>query len=261
MPPARYTTNLSKAQGMLPETLELLELWEPGMALGDLKAKVRATGALGKATQVRVDDLVGRGFAPRFLAPPGPPARWLRRLATGGTPRGVIRQLALIYTARANLILHDFIREVFWLKQASPAGEVTKQDARDFIAQAPSRGAVTRRWSDGMVERVARYLLGTLVDFELLAGNRYGHRQIRPLFILPETVVFLAYELHFAGQDDAAVVHSPDWGLFGLSLADVISALEKAATHDHLFVQHSGAVLRVEWKHPTMEAMLDALAH
>jgi len=112
-----------------------------------------------------------------------------------------------------------------------------------------------------MVERVTRYLLGTLVDFDLLAGNRFGHRQIRPLFILPETVVFLAYELHFAGGDDTGVVRSPDWGLFGLPQADVISALEKAATHDHLFLQHSGAVLRIEWKHPTMEAMLDALAH
>jgi hypothetical protein len=62
-----YTTNLSKAQGMVTETLELLELWEPGMTVGELKARVRAMGALGKATQVRVDDLVGRAFAQRYL--------------------------------------------------------------------------------------------------------------------------------------------------------------------------------------------------
>jgi len=42
---------------MVTETLELLELWEPGMTVGELKARVRAMGALGKATQVRVDDL------------------------------------------------------------------------------------------------------------------------------------------------------------------------------------------------------------
>jgi len=99
------------------------------------------------------------------------------------------------------------------------------------------------------------------VDFELITANQFAHRQIRPLFILPETVVFLAYELHFSGLEDDAVVRHHDWGLFGLMLADVIALLEKAATRGHLFVQHSGALLRVEWKYRTMEEMLDALAH
>ena len=80
----QYTTNLSKAQGMVTETLELLELWEPGMTVVELKARVRATGALGKATQVRVDDLVGRGFAQRYLIEGGKPARWLRHLLRRG---------------------------------------------------------------------------------------------------------------------------------------------------------------------------------
>lgn len=259
--PPHYTTNLSKAQGMVPETLELLELWEPGMTVGELKTRVRSMGALGKATQVRVDDLVGRSFAPRYLIDDGQPARWLRHLLLHRASRGLLRQLILIYTARANRILHDFIREVFWLKDASQAGEVTKQDARDFIEKAVSRGALAKRWSDKMVERVSQYLLGTLLDFELIAANRFGHRQIRPLFILPETVVFLAYELHFAGLEDDDVARHPDWGLFGLMLADVIALLEKAATQGHLFIQHSGALLRVEWKYQTMEEMLDALAH
>jgi hypothetical protein len=255
-----YTTNLSKAQGMVPETLELLELWEPGMSVGELKARVRAMGALGKATQVRVDDLVGRAFAQRYLTGGGKPAKWLRQLLMTRARRGLLRQLTLVYTARANLILHDFIREVFWLKYSSRAGEVTKQDARDFIEKAVSRGALEKRWSDSMVERVTRYLLGTLVDFELIASNQFGQRQIRPLFILPETVVFLSYELHFDGAEDEAIARHRDWGLFGLSPADVIASLDKAATQGHLFVQHSGSLLRVEWKYKTMEEMLDALA-
>lgn len=256
-----YTTNLSKAQGMVTETLELLELWEPGMTVAELKAKVRAMGALGKVTQVRVDDLVGRAFAQRYLIKDGNPARWLRHLVLTKAPRGLLRQLMLIYTARANRILHDFITEVFWLKYPSRASEVTKQDARDFIETAVSRGALQKRWSDSMVERVTRYLLGTLVDFELITSNQFGRRQIRPLSILPETIVFLTYELHFAGTDDQQIVRHPDWGLFGLLPADVIASLEKAATQGHLFVQYSGALVRVEWKYQTMEEMLDAVTH
>ena len=246
---------------MVPETLELLELWEPGMTVVELKARVRGVGALGKATQVRVEDLVGRGFAQRYLIDDSKPARWLRHLLLSRAPRGLLRQLTLIYTARANLILHDFIREVFWLKYSSQAGEVTKQDARDFIDKAVSRGALEKRWSDSIVERVTRYLLGTLADFEMIASNRYSQRQVRPLFILPETIVFLAYELHFAGTDDQEIVRHRDWGLFGLLPADVISSLEKAATQGHIFIQHSGSLVRVEWKYQTMEEVLDALTH
>jgi hypothetical protein len=255
-----YTTNLSKAQGMVPETLELLELWEPGMSVGELKSRVRAMGALGKATQVRVDDLVARGFAQRFLSGDGKPAQWLRHLLLTRAPRALLRQLILIYTARANLILHDFIREVFWVKYASRAVELTKPDARDFIERAVSRGALEKRWSDYMMERASRNLLGTLADFELIAGNRFGRRHIRPMFILPETVVFLAYELHFGGVEDQELVRHRDWGLFGLPPADVISSLDKAASQGHLFVQHSGSLLRLEWNYHTMEEMLDALA-
>ena len=80
------------------------------------------------------------------------------------------------------------------------------------------------------------------------------------MFIMSETAVFLAYELHFGRAEDDAIVRHRDWGLFGLSPADVISSLDKAATQGHLFVQHSGSVLRVEWKYQTMEEMLDALA-
>lgn len=258
---AQYTTNLSKAQGMVPETLELLELWEPGMSVVELKARVRGVGALGKATQVRVDDLVGRGFAQRFLIEQGKPAMWLRRFLNSKAPRGVLRQLILLYTARANRILHDFIREVYWVKNSSGAGEVAKQDARDFIERAVSRGALEKRWSETMVERVTRYLLGTLVDFDLIAENRYGQRQIRPLYIMPEMVTFLAHELHFAGVDDQELTRHEDWGLFGLMPADVIAALNKCATQGHLFIQHSGGVLRLEWKYRNMDEVLDALTH
>lgn len=257
----RYTTNLSKAQGMVPETLELLELWEPGMSVAELKTRVRGMGALGKATQSRVDDVVGRAFAQRYLAEGGKSAAWLRHLLLHGAPLGLLRQLTLIYTARANLIVHDFIRQVFWVKYASRAGEVTKQDARDFIERAVGRGFLEKRWSDSMVDRVARYLLGTLADFGLIEENRFGQRQILSVFLMPETAAFLAYELHFSGADDQDLVQHHDWGLFGMTPADVISALEKAATQGHLFVQHSGSLLRVEWKYRSMEEMLDALAH
>jgi hypothetical protein len=108
---------------------------------------------------------------------------------------------------------------------------------------------------------VTRYLLGTLVDFELIAENRYGQRQIKPLFMLPETATYLAYDLHFQGVADQEIHRHEDWAIFGMMPADVIAALNKSATLGHLFIQHSGAILRLEWKYNNMDQVLDAIAH
>jgi hypothetical protein len=112
-----------------------------------------------------------------------------------------------------------------------------------------------------MIERVTRYLLGTLEDFEMIVENRFGQRQIRPLTILPETVIFLAYDQHFARHEPAQIIRHSDWGLFGLLPSDVIGLLEKASLREAFFVQHSGAVLRIEWRHKTMEQVLRAISH
>ena len=254
-----YTTNLSKAQGLIPETIELLGLWEPGMAPVKLKARARESGALGKSTQTRVDDVVGRGFAQRYLIEDGLPARYLKKLARDASARRVLRQLMLIYTARSQAILHDFITEVYWRKAGIRAGEVSKQDTRDFVERAKAAGRTRTSWSDAMTERVTRYLLGTLEDFEWIVENRSGRRQVRPPMLLPEAALYLAYDLHFHGLEGHELVQHTDWRLFGLSAADVLGFLEKLAAQQHLQVQNAGVFLRIEWVHSNMENVIDAI--
>ena len=293
-PPRRYNTNLSKAQGVIPETIELLGVWEPGMSAAQLKSRVRSTGALGKATQTRVDDIVSRAFVQRYLIEEGRPAKHLKPLAASGSMRGVLRQLVLLYTARSQPVLRDFITDVYWAKVACRAGEVTKEDARDFLERATAtgrslgfpaarsdhqngRGPLSRptgplspafgggegrgeeAWSPGTTERMARNLLGTLADFEWIVANRRGRRQIRPPSILPGTVLYLAYDLHFHGVEAQALLRHPDWALFGLMPAEVLDLLNQMAAQGHAQVQSSGALLRIEWGYPDMESVIDAI--
>jgi hypothetical protein len=257
----RYTTNLSKAQGIIPETYELLELWQPGMSGHELTNRVKEMGALGKPTHVRMKDIVIRGFTRRYLVNGSKPALWLRRMLERGAARACLRQLMLIYTARANPILHDFIREVYWRKNVTATREIGKSDARDFIERATSIRRIEPPWSEEMHERVARYLLGTLEDFELTEEIRRGQRRVRPPLILAQTAVFLAYELHFSGEAEEQISKHPDWSLFGLMPTDVIALLEKSAAQGHLLLQHSGAILRIEWHYPDMEGVIDAITH
>lgn len=256
----RYTTNLGKAQGIIPETLELLALWEPAMSVAGLRARVRQGGALGRATQARMDDVVTCGFARRYLVNSGRPARLLKGLLASETHRGVLKQLMLVYTARAEAVLHDFISTVYWTKAGGHGAEVTKADARDFLLTALARGRTFSPWSQGTVDRVAGYLLGTLQDFEWIVENRYAHRQTRPPALLRATALALAHDLRFSGVGDQPLVHHPDWRLFGLRPADVFATLEQLAARGHLQLQSSGPLLRIEWVYPDLEDLIDAIA-
>lgn len=260
-PTALYTTNLSKAQGLVPETMELLALWHPGMSAIELKSLVKQTGALGRATETRINDVVTRGFAQRYLIDEGRPASWLKNLVESGVNRSALHQIIFVYTARHNPVFHDFVTDVFWRKAFSDSGEVTKEDTRDFLERAAACGRIVPRWADSMMERVTSYLLGTLEDFRMIGENRHGRRQAKPPVILSETLLYLAHDLHFHAVEDRNIPDHTDWHLFGLTPADVIALLEREAGKGHLQVQNAGQLLRIEWKYPDMKDLIDALTH
>ena len=60
-------------------------------------------------------------------------------------------------------------------------------------------------------------------------------------------------------MEDAALPRHPDWHLFGLMPVHVIGLLEKLAAQGHAQVQNAGAILRIEWAFPNMEAVVDAI--
>lgn len=256
-----YNTNLSKAQGIVPETVELLEIWEPGMVSLDLKKKVRASGALAKETATRTSDIVTRGFAQRYLIKGDSPAKWLKELLRLGINSSAFRQILLILTARHNPIFHDFVSSTYWRLAAGVSGEIDMKDTRAFLEEAASDGRIQPRWADSMMVRVGRYLMGTLEDFQLIDKNRGAHRKIRPPVIFPETVRYLAADLHFSNTNDSSIPAHPDWQLFGLSPQDVLRELEKSATPNLMIVQNGGQFVRIEWLPESMEKALHAIAH
>ena len=256
-----YNTNLSKAQGMIPETIELLEIWDAGMSALELKKRVHTTGALSKETATRINDIVTRGFAQRFLLSADTPARWLKELLNLGISSSAFRQILLIYTARHNPIFHDFVTSKYWRLANGALGEIDTSDARTFLEEAASSGRIQPRWADSMMVRVARYLMGTLEDFQLIEKNQSKRRKIRLPVIFPETVRYLACEIHFKGASDSLISTHEDWGLFGLQPQDAIRELEKAASSSLMFVQNAGQFVRIEWQPNSMESALNAIAH
>jgi hypothetical protein len=244
---------------MIPETVELLRLWQPGMIPARLADRAVEEGIFSRSTARRSRNLAAEMFAPRYLVDGGEPARRLKYLLDHRVKHEALVQLCFLYTARAQRVLADFIVEVYWSKYAAGASQMTRDDALAFIHRALDSGKMAARWSESTVKRVSGYLIGCCVDFGLLAEGTRSARPIQRFAIRPEASLYLVHDLHFAGLGDMSIVQHPNWRLFGLEPQEVVREIKKLGNDGHLLAQSSGELIQVSWKYRSMEDFLHAL--
>lgn len=252
MTKSSYTTQLQAGLGLIPETQRLLDLWSAGMSRSDLLTAALASGEFPNVTARRLRNVVTEAFAPRYLIEEALPARVLQVL-NGKIPTADLKQLFFIYTCRANRILADYVREVYWDKYSAGSSVVSKADSLAFVERAICDGMTTTRWSASTITRIASYLLGASADFDLLGPMKKGARQIHPLRPSPLVSSFLAHDLHFKGLGDNALMGHEDWRLLGLSPEDVLEELKRLALRGEIIVQSAGSVVHIAWKHEDMK--------
>ena len=254
-----YTTQLQAGLGMIPETLDLLRLWEPGLIPTHLADRAVETGLFSRTTARRARNLVAEMFAPRFLADEGVVASRIKYLLEHRFARIRWFNYFSYKTARAQQVFGEFVTEVYWPKYSAGAATLSKDDSERFLRQALDMGRMQKRWSDATIGRVSGYLLGCCIDFGLLAATRRAARPIKRFSIRMDVALYLAHDLHFAGHSDMAVIQHPDWRLFGLEVPEVLQLIKSISHDGHLFIQSSVDLVQISWKYHTMEECLDAL--
>jgi hypothetical protein len=255
----KYTTQLQAGLGLVPETLKLLVAWEPGMGGLDLFKAALASGDFPAVTARRLQNVVTEAFRPRYLAEGEVPAKLLKAVS-GSLSREDFRSLCFLFTCRANPILADFVRQVYWPRYSADGSLVSKADSLQFVSSAVSDGRTTSPWSETTITRVASYLLGACADFGLLGAMKAGARSIITFRITPTVASVLAHDLHFKGVGDNSIMRSPDWGLFGLEADDVLGELKRLSLRGELILQSAGRLTQVSWKHKSMEELADGIA-
>ncbi|WP_432697184.1 BrxA family protein [Marinobacterium sp. YM272] len=252
-----YTTQLQAGLGLIEETKLLLSLYEPGQSATSLYDKALDSGMFPNVSARRLRNIVVECFNPRYIKTGS--ASYLQTLQ-GRAGSSVMSQLFLYYTATANLILADFIRNVYWARYAGGGQTVSLEDSRQFVEQAVRDGKTQKLWSDTTIKRISSYLVGCCADYGLLSSRRTSERSIQPLRIEQATVLYLAYKLHFDGLGDNAVIGHTAWAMFGLEPSDVRAEFKRLSLNNWLIVQAAGDVTRISWPLKSMEDVVDAIA-
>lgn len=254
----KYTTGLIKGSGLIDETFSLLELWKPQMNSRKLADQAVEKNVISKATAKRTKDIVME-FSHRYLVDSGKSASYLKTLTQSSVSLNQLKQLLMIYTARAHPILCDFIVHVYWDRVRNNHEYLENRDAQRFIDQALLNGNIESRWTDRVIKNISKSLLTCLRDFDFISANTILKRRIVPYSILPLTAMFLSHEIHFSGFSDNSILGSPDWAMFGIfGKADVVNVLKQASRDEVFILQYSGDLLRISWKYNTMEELLHA---
>lgn len=254
-----YTTQLQAGLGLVNETKALLELWAPGMTSVQLQQVALDSGRFPTVTARRLRNVIVECFAPRYLVANGTPASHLKRLSLGLTTAD-LTQLMLVFTSRANPILGDFVRQVYWARYAGGYTHIANEDARAFVQRGIDDGKTIKVWSPTTIRRISGYLTGCGADYGLLERGLRSNRRILPFRIASPVAAYLAYELHHAGVGDNALLMHPDWQLFGLAREDVLEEAKRLSLKGLLIVQSAGDAVRISWKQQDMEALCDVLA-
>lgn len=254
-----YTARLQAGNGMVAETRLLLQRWEQGMPAATLNQVALETGLFPNMSARRLRNFVVECFAPRLLKDDGAAAARLKQLLPKVTSRE-FEQLLFLYACRANLVLNDFVCEVYWHAYGAGRDSISNDDARNFVLLANQNGKTTKPWSRSTQERVASGITGCCGDFGLLARGSRRERRIMQFHIEPRVAVYLAYELHFSGVGDNQVVGDSAWSCFGLDRGDVVAELRRLSLKGFFIVQSAGDVTRINWRCKTWEELIDVIS-
>ena len=253
-----YTTQLQAGLGLLEETRQLIQVYEPGMSASQLYEAALASGRFPLVTARRLRNIVAECFAPRYMRDPHVAAR-LKSLVDRFTT-AELNQLLFIYTARANLVLADFVREVYWARYSAGRNDLQLEDARTFIVNSVREGKTQKPWSETTIKRISSYLMGCCADYGLLTTTGRNQRSIAAYRILPKVAAYLAYDLKFSGLGDNQIVSSSDWDLFGLERTDVRDQLKRLSLQGLLIFQAASDVVHIGWTYKNMEELIDVIA-
>ncbi len=254
----KYNARLTAGLGMLDETRQLLGLWREGMTGAALTSASLESGLFPGSSARSLKNIVGDAFASRYLVDDGAPAKLLK-LVLSEEIAVVFRQLCFVFTCRAHRILADFVTAVYWPSYAAGKDMISNEESLEFVQRINNDGLTAAPWSESIQRRVASYLAGCCADFGLLENGMKKVRRILPFRIDARTAAVLAYERHFAGLSDNAVIADESWSCFGCDRQEVMSELQRWARRNLLIVQSGAEFVKIDWTCKTMQEVIHGI--
>ena len=256
----KYSVSICKGAALLDETRALLEHWNQGESAESFANRAQKEGVLGNATAYRSRDIIRRVFLPRFFKPDDKPAYLLRSILNYRMPYAVFRELILLFAARNDPLIYDFIVREFWPSLRRGRLSLNVSSVLSFFSQAVAEGMIEKQWSEEVSKKVARGLLGLLRDVGYLRVMSRGSREILDYRLSDEGLLIIARLLNDSGFQNASLCGHQDWQLFGLTEVRVMERMALLDQSYGFLLQRAGSVTAIHWQVASMDELISLLA-
>lgn len=247
----QYNYKLGKGCGLIEETLSLLAIYQDGMTKDTLAEFVHDSNALSKCTDIRSRDIIKQVFYPRFMLRNPKVPMWLKEIRHRGLMLPQFKQLLMIYCARENAIMYDYLVNCFNSLKLDGATKVDVEGIKRFVNNIVNSGLAD--WGETTCIRQVRNIKGVLMDFDMM--DKRGN--ILPYEASNFTILYLMHELHFAGLSDVAIWNHEDWQLFGLDKYQLQERIMDQNIRGGYIAQCTGDLMTISWNYNTMEEFIN----
>jgi hypothetical protein len=196
---------------------------------------------------------VNHVFQRRYLVEGEETVLELKRLRTKYLPLETLTQILFIYTCRANLILFDFVTDLFQRFMKQGTQQIPQKAASNFIEEAIRDGRIEKKWADSTKKKVSEHMNACLIDFNITDRSK----NILPFFVTDYTINYWMHKLHYKGFNDETIINSEEFRLFGLDKNEVINHAKRISLAGHFIIQDAGELVRITWKYQSMQSFID----
>jgi len=236
-----FTVNIQKGGALLADARRLVDLWDIEASPKVNLRRIADENLLGKATRRRLDDILLRSLAPRFVAP-GPQV--IVALKTLLSDHRAFTEAAYFETARDEALLGAFAEGPCFGWYESGRSRVTIDDTTAWLGEQAAAG-ILPEWSPTVRTKVGRGLLAALRDFLILDGATI--KRFVPPHLSLRGFAYVAFRLHEQGASSTKIATSLVWRHWLLGAERVDDLLRQAARAGILTYGSAGTAVRIDW--------------
>jgi hypothetical protein len=252
-----FTSRILKAGAALDDTRRVVEIWDSGQSAGENLRHISDANPLGKASRMRLDDVLYWAIKPRYVEPGTHIIPALKRLLPD--PHA-FTDACYFETTRCDALLAAFAERAVSSCWRGRQIYITVGDAGNWLERQLGHDRISA-WSPSVRLRVAQGLLSALRDFGILRGAaRSPRKEIVAPAISVRGFAYAAWRNHELGASSHSLVHGPAWNRWLLDTAAVLSMFDQVARLGLLRISSAGSVVRIDWLARSLAEVTSAAA-
>ncbi len=249
-----FTVNIQKGGALLSDTRRLVEVWDLADSPEANLRRIADGNLLGKATRRRLDDVLLRCLAPRFVVPGPHVIAALKDLS--GDPSAFV-EAAYYETSRDESLLAAFAEGPGFGWYQAGRVRVAIDETTAWLAEQTTAGALPE-WSPTVRTKVGRGILAALRDFGVLDGAT--NKRFATPYLSLRGFAYVAFRLHEQGASSTTIESSQVWRRWLLNRDRVDDLLHQATQAGVLTYGRAGTAVRIDWHVSTIEEAIRAAA-